>query len=72
MLQENEFTYETHEVPGIGQVKTRQGTSVAVFAGAAKYWSDKAKTAYVEGFTGGAITGVCLSLCLFGIYLLLR
>ncbi len=62
---------QVHEIEGIGEFRARQGTAVGELAGAAKYWSDRAKRAervnstvfgkgflagcFASGATGGAI-----------------
>lgn len=52
---------QVHEIEGIGEFRARQGTAVGELAGAAKYWSDRAKRAerinhsmLGKGFTMGA------------------
>lgn len=49
---------EAFELDGIGEFRARAGTATAELAGAAKYWSDRAKKAervnareYGRGFT---------------------
>lgn len=51
---------QVHEIDGIGEFRARAGTAVGELAGAAKYWSDRAKRAerinanmWGKGFTMG-------------------
>lgn len=46
--------YETIEVPGVGELRARPGTSTLELAGAAKFWHDKYQSARFDGFIGGA------------------
>lgn len=69
MSIENE--YATVDLPGPGEIRARKGTSTLELAGAAKHWHDKSKSAYIDGFTGGGVVGVLISLATFGVYYLL-
>lgn len=46
-------SYETIEVPGVGELRARVGTSTLELAGAAKFWHDKYQSARADGFIGG-------------------
>lgn len=59
------------ELPGIGEVRAREGTSTAELAGAVKYWHDKYQSARKSGFIDGAILTAFISICSFGVYYLL-
>lgn len=39
-----------NEVPGVGTLRARAGTSVAELAGAVSFWHKKAETAWKDGF----------------------
>jgi hypothetical protein len=45
--------YESLELPGVGEIRARPGTSTLELAGAAKFWHDKYKSARLDGFIGG-------------------
>jgi len=63
-MQSQEF--ESFEVPGVGEVRARAGTSTVELAGAVKYWHDKYKDE-VESVRVAAFTaGVALT-SLFGL-----
>ena len=64
--------YQTIEVPGVGELRARVGTSTLELAGAVKVWHDKARSARVDGFISGAAFGIMFSVCSFGMYYLLR
>jgi len=36
---------EVHELEGVGEFRAKPGTAISELAGAAKYWSDRAKAA---------------------------
>lgn len=38
-----------NDIPGVGEVRARAGTSTAELAGAAKFWHDKYQTAWRDG-----------------------
>lgn len=65
-------SYESVELPGVGEIRARKGTSTIELAGAAKYWYDKHKSAFVDGFAGGAVAVLLLELLAGGVYFLLR
>lgn len=46
--------YETIEVPGVGELRARPGTSTLELAGAVKVWHDRYQHARLDGFIGGA------------------
>jgi hypothetical protein len=64
--------YETHDLPGIGNVRARRGTSTVELAGAVKYWHDKCVSARRDGFLGGAVFTLLVMVCGFGMFHLLR
>jgi len=64
--------YQTIEVPAVGEIRARVGTSTLELAGAVKVWHDKAMSARIDGFVGGAAFGIMFSVCSFGAYYLLR
>ena len=41
----NESAHSTHNVEDIGEFRARRGTAVSELAGAAEYWSKRAKAA---------------------------
>lgn len=47
--------YETNDIPGIGEVRARRGTSTSELAGAAAFWAAKYKTAWRDGFLSACI-----------------
>jgi len=75
MPQENEL--ESIDIPGIGEVRARPGTSTIELAGAAKHWFDKHQallnridTSRREGFIGGVFfSGISFAVT-FAIYYL--
>lgn len=69
MSQEN---YETIELPGVGEVRARPGTSTLELAGAAKYWHDKCQSARHDGALGGAALILMIDLLAVGIYFYFR
>ena len=55
--------YDSFELPGVGELRARAGTSTHELAGAVKYWHDKYKreveTVRVAAFTAGvAVTSL--------------
>lgn len=48
--------YETNEVPGVGEIRARKGTSTSELAGAAHYWSSKYAAAHKDGWRAGFFT----------------
>lgn len=70
MQQEN--LLETVEVPGVGEVRGRPGTSTIELAGAASYWHKRWKTAYVDGAAAGILMTVFSQLLLAAAYYLIR
>ena len=64
--------FETVDVPGVGELKARIGTSTLELAGAVKFWHDKYQSARLDGFIGGAVFTLMFSACCFGVYYLLR
>jgi hypothetical protein len=54
-----EKSYETVELPGVGEIRARAGTSTLELAGAAKFWYDKYQSARTDGFIGG-VSLVCI------------
>jgi hypothetical protein len=61
-----------HDIPGIGIVRAREGTSTAELAGAVKFWHDKCMSARRDGFIGGTVFTLLFTLCSFGVVHLLR
>lgn len=55
--------FESHEVPGVGEVLSRRGTSTSSLAGAAHYWSKKYATARKDGWRDGFISA-CVTIAL--------
>lgn len=41
-LEESRPKYVTHELEGIGEIRTHSGTALSTIAGGMKYWYDKA------------------------------
>lgn len=41
---------ESFDIPGIGEIRARKGTSTAELAGAAAFWHNKYKSAWKDGF----------------------
>lgn len=60
--------YENVEIPGVGEIRARPGTSTMELAGAVKYWHEKCRSARVDGFIGGLGLGAFLSLAGWAIY----
>jgi len=58
----DEKNYETLELPGVGEIRARRGTSTLELAGAVKHWHDRAKTAYIDGFVGGSVVTALVSI----------
>lgn len=54
-------TFETFEIPGVGELKARQGTSTAELAGAVKYWHDRYQTEVVSVRQAAFIAGGVLA-----------
>lgn len=62
--------YETVELPGVGEIRARPGTSTFELAGAAKFWHDKCQSARRDGFLGGVtFTTLFFIFALVGYYL---
>lgn len=57
---ENSNKISVNDIPGIGEVRAREGTDIAVISGAAKHWHTKYKesrnTWLVRGFVLGAVS----------------
>lgn len=64
--------YESFEIPGVGELKARKGTSTAELAGAVKYWHDRYNTEVVSvrlaAFTGGVALTAFIGLIGTAIY----
>ena len=70
--QQSAPEYENIDLPGIGEVRARRGTSTVELAGAVKYWHDKYITAHRSGFLRGAMFSFLVTACGFGVFHLLR
>ena len=46
---------ESIELPGVGELRGRPGTSTMALAGAAKFWHDKYQRARKDGFIAASI-----------------
>ncbi len=68
----SESSYENVELPGVGEIRARAGTSTIELAGAAKHWYDKCQTARIDGFIAGAGIVFLLDILCVGMYFLLR
>lgn len=64
--------YDTFDVPGVGEFQAREGTSTHELAGAVKFWHDKSKTAWIDGFSAGAIITAIASITFGAIFYYLR
>jgi len=54
--------YQSVEVPGVGELRGRPGTSTVELAGAVKFWHDKYTSARLDGFIGGVSITAMLAL----------
>ena len=70
MTQEND--YANYDLPGVGELRARRGTSTAELAGMAKHWHDKAKSAYIDGFAAGGVFMLLVSAVGASIYWLCK
>ncbi len=43
------------DLPGVGELKARPGTSTAELAGMASFWHKKSKTAWRDGFISACV-----------------
>lgn len=64
----SEQNLETFDIPGIGELRARPGTSTAELAGAVKYWHDKAQSARWDGFIAGGSFSFMVTLVGFALY----
>lgn len=64
--------YEAVEVPGVGELRARKGTSTLELAGAVKFWHDKYKSARLDGFIAGASMVSLLGLLSAAAYFLIH
>jgi hypothetical protein len=62
--------YEVAEVPGVGEIRARRGTSTLELAGGMKYWHDKYQSARMDGFIGGVSLSAMVALISGAIYYL--
>ncbi len=46
---------QSFSIPAVGDVRARLGTSTAELAGAAKFWHDKSKHAWRDGFISACV-----------------
>lgn len=60
--------YVNNEVPGLGDVRARVGTSTAELAGAAKFWHEKSKVAWRNGFA--CAVSLCAAVAAIATYVL--
>jgi len=67
---------ETFDIPGVGELRARPGTSTAELAGAVKVWHDKYQVAHKTGFIDGAVGAsaviIIIEILATGLYFLLR
>lgn len=64
--------YENIDLPGVGEIRGRQGTSTIELAGAVKYWHDKCQSARTDGAIGGITLVLMADLLAAGLYFYLR
>ena len=50
------------DIPGVGEVMAREGTSTAMLVGAVAFWSKKSKSAWRDGFLSATIFYACLTI----------
>lgn len=64
--------YESFEIPGVGELRARQGTSNFELAGAVKYWHDRYQTEVASvrlaSFTGGVVFTTLIGVISYAIY----
>lgn len=53
---------EVFDIPGVGELPARKGTSTYELAGAVKVWHDKYQKAHKSGVIDGAVGGIALIL----------
>ena len=58
---------ESVEVPGVGEIRARPGTSTMALAGAAAYWHKKAQGAYADGVSSGRVDGALCATVLIAV-----
>lgn len=58
-MSEAKEEYVSNEVPGVGEVRARKGTSTVELAGAVSFWHSKYQEARKDGFIA-AITVMCI------------
>ncbi len=68
----SEAQYENIEIPGVGDIRARKGTSTLELAGAAKHWYDRYQTARIDGIVAGASAVVMAELVITAIYYIIR
>ena len=62
---ENVRARDVIELPGVGEIRARPGTSTMELAGAASFWAKKYKSARKDGFVAGVTLMATLNiLCL--------
>lgn len=64
--------YETIELPGVGDIRARPGTSTLELAGAAKFWHDKYQDGRKDGFIAGASLLAMAELLAVCVYYIVR
>jgi len=47
--------FVTNEIPGVGEIRARRGTSTAELAGAASFWHKKYQHAWRDGFMSACV-----------------
>lgn len=64
--------YESVDLPGVGEIRSRPGTATHELAGAVKVWYDKCQTARHDGMIAGMALLALSELIVASIYILLR
>lgn len=64
--------FDTIDLPAVGEIRARRGTSTIELAGAAKHWHTKWKTAWIDGVVTGGLLSFGVSVIAALIYYYLR
>ena len=64
--------YESVEIPGVGEVRARPGTSTLELAGAVKHWHDKYQVAHKAGLINGVTIIAAVEVCAAALYYAFR